>query len=75
MLSGGKVRQYGSLLEDEEKLHRLQRKAGDTQWLRTEGGFGEIYRTNLFVKMISLALNKFATLDPYGMGVEMEGNK
>lgn len=75
VLSGGKVRQYGSLLEDEEKLHRLQRKAGDTQWLRTEGGFGEIYRTNLFVKMISLALNKFATLDPYGMGVEMEGNK
>ncbi|AIQ15656.1 cellobiose phosphorylase [Paenibacillus sp. FSL H7-0357] len=75
VLSGGKVRQYGSLLEDEEKLHRLQRKAGDTQWLRTEGGFGEIYRTNLFVKMISLALNKFATLDPYSMGVEMEGNK
>jgi hypothetical protein len=75
VLSGGKVRQYGALLEDEEKLHRLQRKAGDTQWLRTEGGFGEIYRTSLFVKMLSLTLSKFATLDPYGMGVEMEGNK
>lgn len=75
VLSGGKVRQYGALLEDEEKLHRLQRKAGETQWLRTEGGFGGIYRTSLFVKMLSLSLNKFATLDPYGMGVEMEGNK
>ncbi|AIQ50427.1 hypothetical protein [Paenibacillus sp. FSL R7-0331] len=75
VISGGKVRQYGALLEDEEKLHRLHRKAGDTQWLRTEGGTGEIYRTSLFVKMLSLALNKFATLDPYGMGVEMEGNK
>lgn len=75
VLSGGSVRQYGALLEDEEKLHKLQRKAADTQWLRTEGGFGEIYRTSLFVKMVSLALNKFATLDPYGMGVEMEGNK
>ncbi|UQZ34537.1 cellobiose phosphorylase [Paenibacillus sp. PK3_47] len=75
VLSKGKVRQYGALLEDEEKLHRLQRKAADTHWLRTEGGLGEIYRTSLFVKMVSLALNKFATLDPYGMGVEMEGNK
>ncbi|MHA6532331.1 cellobiose phosphorylase [Paenibacillus sp. BAC0078] len=75
VLSGGKVRQYGALLEDEEKLHRLKRKASETCWLRTEGGHGEIYRTSLFVKLLSLALNKFATLDPYGMGVEMEGNK
>jgi hypothetical protein len=75
VISGGKVRQYGALLEDEEKLHKLKRKAGETQWLRTQGGQGEIYRTSLFVKMLSLALNKFATLDPYGMGVEMEGNK
>ncbi|SEU24299.1 cellobiose phosphorylase [Paenibacillus sp. NFR01] len=75
VLSAGKVRQYGALLEDEEKLHRLGRKAGETHWLRTEHGTGAIYRTNLFAKMVSLALNKFATLDPYGMGVEMEANK
>ncbi|WP_340021023.1 cellobiose phosphorylase [Paenibacillus sp. FSL K6-1096] len=75
VISGGKVRQFGALLEDEEKLHKLKRKAADTHWLRTEGGHGEIYRTSLFVKMLSLALNKFATLDPYGMGVEMEANK
>lgn len=75
VISDGKARQYGALLEDEEKLHKLKRKAGDTHWLRTEGGHGAIYQTNLFVKMLSLALNKFATLDPYGMGVEMEGNK
>ena len=75
VISDGKVRQYGALLEDEEKLHKLKWKAGDTHWLRTEGGYGAIYHTSLFVKMLSLALNKFATLDPYGMGVEMEGNK
>ncbi|ASA25369.1 cellobiose phosphorylase [Paenibacillus donghaensis] len=75
VISGGKVRQYGALLEDEEKLHRLKRKASETHWLRTEGGHGAVYQTNLFVKMLSLALAKFATLDPYGMGVEMEGNK
>lgn len=75
VISDGKVRQYGALLEDEEKLHKFKWKAGDTHWLRTKGGTGDIYQTNLFVKMVSLALNKFATLDPYGMGVEMEGNK
>ncbi|WP_339221873.1 cellobiose phosphorylase [Paenibacillus sp. FSL H8-0332] len=75
VISGGKVRQFGALLEDDEKLHKLKRKASDTQWLRTQGGHGEIYRTSLFVKMLSLALNKFTTLDPYGMGVEMEANK
>ncbi|WNS41804.1 cellobiose phosphorylase [Paenibacillus sp. MMS20-IR301] len=75
VISGGQVRQFGALLEDEEKLHKLKRKANETQWLRTQGGHGDIYRTSLFVKLLSLALNKFATLDPYGMGVEMEGNK
>ncbi|WP_239713508.1 cellobiose phosphorylase [Paenibacillus sp. 19GGS1-52] len=75
VISDGKVRQYGALLEDEEKLHKLKRKAGDTHWLRVDGGYGSIYRSNLFVKMLSLTLNKFATLDPYGLGVEMEGNK
>ncbi|WP_251037660.1 cellobiose phosphorylase [Paenibacillus albidus] len=75
VVSGGKVRQYGALLEDEEKLHKLGRQASETHWLRTDHGHGGIYRTSLFVKMLSLSLNKFATLDPYGMGVEMEGNK
>lgn len=75
VLNAGKVRQYGAMLEDEEKLHKLKRRVGGTEWLRTEHGSGEVYHTNLFVKMVSLALNKFATLDPYGMGVEMEGNK
>jgi len=75
VLNGGKVRQYGALLEDEEKLHRLHRKAGETHWLRTGNGDGTIYRSSLFVKLVSLTLNKFATLDPYGLGVEMEGNK
>lgn len=75
VLNGDKVRQYGALLEDEEKLHKLQRNAGDTHWLRTDGGLGRIYHSTLFVKMLSLTLNKIATLDPFGLGVEMEGNK
>ncbi|WP_019421873.1 hypothetical protein [Paenibacillus sp. OSY-SE] len=75
VLSGDKVRQYGALIRDEEKMEQLGRKVKETHWLRTRNGRGEIYRTNLFVKMLSLSLNKFTCLDPYGMGVEMEANK
>ena len=32
-------------------------------------------RTNLFTKLFILALLKFATLDPYGMGIEMEAGR
>lgn len=69
------VRQYNALIEDEEKLKYLGRTMQDTNWLQIDGGKGDVYCTNLFVKMVSLALNKFSCLDPYGMGVEMEGNK
>lgn len=74
-ITGGKVRQFGAITEDHEKLQKLGRHKNGTEWLRTEGGVGSIYRTNLFVKMVSLSVSKFATLDPYGMGVEMEANK
>ncbi|MGG6314278.1 cellobiose phosphorylase [Paenibacillus macerans] len=75
VLSGGRVRQYGALVHDEEKMERFGLTLKDTNWLKTGHGTGEIYRTNLFVKLLSLGLIKFATLDPYGMGVEMEANK
>ncbi|MUG45934.1 cellobiose phosphorylase [Paenibacillus woosongensis] len=75
VINGTKVRQYGALEHDEEKMQRFGLSLNDTNWLKTKHGEGEIFRTNLFVKLISLSLNKFATLDPYGMGVEMEGDK
>ncbi|MDP4084467.1 MAG: cellobiose phosphorylase [Bacillota bacterium] len=64
VLSNGKVRQYGAIEEEAET---------DSNWLTTKTG--NIYETTLFNKLVSLALIKFSTLDPYGMGVEMEGNK
>ncbi|MBY9079135.1 cellobiose phosphorylase [Paenibacillus sp. HN-1] len=75
VLKDGKVRQYGSTVHDDEKLERLGGGMSDTRWLRTKHGTGEVYRTDLFAKMLSLALIKMTTLDPYGMGVEMEGDK
>lgn len=71
----GMVRQFGSIIEDEEKCEKLNVSIKGTNWLKTNNGIGEIYETNLYVKLISLALNKFVTLDPYGMGIEMEAGK
>jgi hypothetical protein len=62
------VRQYHSLhegQEDKDKGHKL----------RIRHGQGEIYRTSLLVKMLCLIANKAATLDPDGIGIDMEANK
>lgn len=71
----GKVRQYGSVIEDRERFKKLKLDTKDTNWLKTGKGFGEIYECNLYLKLISLSLIKFLTLDPFGMGIEMEANK
>jgi len=46
---------------------------GDPGWKRTRDG--EIYTTTVFGKLMLLATIKFGTLDPEGMGVEMEAGK
>lgn len=43
--------------------------------LKAQGGRGPVYLTNLFVKLLCLVANKAATLDPSGIGVEMEADK
>ncbi|MDF2943060.1 MAG: cellobiose phosphorylase [Herbinix sp.] len=67
------ARQYGALVHDEDKLSREGFLRNGTNWLKTQTG--EFAVTTLMGKLISLALNKFASLDSYGMGVEMEGGK
>jgi hypothetical protein len=67
------ARQYGALVDDEEKAGRPGFVQNGTNWLRTKSG--EYAVTTLMGKMITLSLNKFSSLDSYGMGVEMEGGK
>ncbi len=77
------VRQYGATAEEEEKCSRRDFHKKGTNWLKIKPEDAPDYDyatapiacTTLMVKLISLALNKFASLDPYGMGVEMEGGK
>ncbi len=71
----GLVRQYGSVVEDEEKAALIAARAESPNLVRTDHGRGEVYRTTVFAKLVGLALLKFATLDPLGMGVEMEAGK
>ncbi|KAA8999760.1 cellobiose phosphorylase [Paenibacillus spiritus] len=75
VLKDGKVRQYGATWTDKEKMNRLGIGRDDTNWLRTDHGRGELYRTDLFVKLVALSLCKMASLDPCGMGIEMEAGK
>jgi hypothetical protein len=67
------VRQYGALVHDDEKLARKGFLKNGTNWLKTKDGDYAV--TNLMGKLISLSLNKFSSLDSFGMGVEMEGGK
>jgi hypothetical protein len=67
------VRQYGSLVHDDEKQNKEDFRKNGTNWLKTKSG--DYALTNLMGKLIALSVNKFSSLDSYGMGVEMEGGK
>lgn len=62
------IRQYNA-------IDRETKKGVKHTWVRENYGNGETYHSNLMTKLIILAVNKFATIDPYGMGIEMEGGK
>ena len=71
VLTPAGVRQYHSLAEADTKV---QAKAQGYK-LRTADGHGEAYTTILLVKLLCLLANKSASLDPSGIGIEMEANK
>ncbi|MEJ2212325.1 MAG: hypothetical protein P8129_25335 [Anaerolineae bacterium] len=71
----GRVRQYGAVVEDEEKAALIAARSEHPNLARTEHGRGEVYRTTVFAKLVGLALCKFASLDPLGLGVEMEAGR
>jgi len=65
------VRQYHSLAEHDKTVQATAKG----HRLRVNAGHGDVYQTNLLVKLLALLANKVATLDPSGIGVEMEANK
>jgi hypothetical protein len=72
ILRYGKPFQTNNIEENTE--HRAPGADFDTR-VRTRHGKGEVYTSNLFAKFLCLLTNKIATLDPFGVGVELEGGK
>ena len=68
VLTENGVRQYRSV--DESVKENVEFKTA-----RTEFGKGSDIKSTLMEKLVSLTINKFAALDSYGMGIEMEGGK
>jgi len=75
VLFNGIPKQVGSLLEDTEKAALIASRSESPNWMRIKQGSGKIYHATLFAKMALIALLKFSTLDPYGMGIEMEASR
>ena len=75
VLVDGQPRQLGAVVVDEEKVRLIAARTESTHLMRTANGRGEVYRVTLFAKLVCLAAVKFATLDPCGMGIEMEADK
>lgn len=67
-LTANGVRQYYALNEK-------SRRNTTEKLVRDNFGTGEVIYTTLMEKLLLLCATKFATLDPYGMGIEMEGGK
>ena len=75
LLVNGKPRQLHSLIIDATKKELLRKRLDSPHLSRTAHGMGEIYYTTLTAKLLCLAVNKLSSLDPFGIGIEMEANK
>ncbi|MDD5661085.1 MAG: cellobiose phosphorylase, partial [Candidatus Omnitrophica bacterium] len=75
ILYSGKVRQLHSLISDSGKKEMLRKRSNNPHLLRSGYGTGQIYYTTLTAKLLCLAANKLASMDPFGIGIEMEANK
>ncbi len=71
----GTVRQRNCVKTDGKKKALLTARKEEPFLVRTNWGAGKVYQTNLFVKMLVLALNKLASFDPYCSGLEMDAGK
>jgi len=71
----GSPRQINALSHDHEKAALISSRKKNPNAVRVKFGTGDIYYTNLLGKLLCLTANKYASLDPQGIGVEMETGK
>ncbi|MBU1998840.1 MAG: cellobiose phosphorylase, partial [Candidatus Omnitrophica bacterium] len=70
-----KPKQLHALYSDEEKKDIIFKRKMQIRLSRKDYGRGEIYYTSLINKLMCLVVNKSASLDPQGSGIEMESDK
>jgi len=75
ILDNGSVKQLQSVSADPAKKELIHKRTKLPHLTRAQYGLGEIYQTTLVNKIICLIANKLASLDPQGIGIEMEANK
>ena len=71
----GRLGQYRSIGRDEWKKQLLAAREYDRYRVRTDNGRGEIFYASLWCKLLCICVNKLASLDAHGTGVEMEAGK
>ncbi len=71
----GKPLQLNAVIHDQEKQALINARPEEPNWARADLGKGDIFRLPLVSKLVLLALIKFLTLDPSGMGIQMEAGK
>jgi hypothetical protein len=69
------VRQYGAVHGSPEKESLINSRIHRRYQVRSQGGFGDIVYTTLLGKILTLVANKLSTLDPFGIGIEMEADR
>ena len=78
---GTHIRQLGATVMDPDKAdYRLKYYVNTTGWFSLESNWqhdasGDLFQSTVMEKLVLLATLKFATRDPYGMGIEFEAGK
>lgn len=75
VLLDGKPRQLHSVVHDPDKREMIAARTADKHLARSAYGTGDIMKVSLFAKLLCLFVNKYASLDPFGTGIEMEADK
>ena len=74
-INNGRIRQYESVVKDNEKIKLIAGRRKYPDKVRTKFGEGKIYKTTLLVKFLCIIANKAGSFDSFGAGIEMEADK
>ncbi|MCL2880178.1 MAG: hypothetical protein FWF29_08045, partial [Treponema sp.] len=75
VLRSGLPRQIRGVNRDPEKEALIASRTENQNTVRSGYGRGPVYYTNLLGKLLCVIANKYASLDPEGLGIEMESDK